>query len=304
MIRRQRGRASRGVVPVILAGLFLLAAGVPAGAQTSAAAAQIKSLTGQVEVERKGQLPWIPAVAGMRLSEGDNVRAHPGASAVLDLPDGSQVFLAENSRIVVAKLGVDPQSQTRQALLHLVVGKLRAVVTKASITLVRARQSNFVISTPTAVAAVRGTVLEVIFDALQNAMRVAVLVEDPQKPTGLVTCVSFFDRFSTVLVREGFASFAKGTEGCSPPIPNSALQDFDRLGTLSNPNRPGPSFSGPVTVPSIKDIPGLGGAGGGVSFLGGPLDGLSAAPPSTLGQNTFVNQTFTNQTPLSNPATR
>ena len=142
-----------------------------------------------------------------------------------------------------------------------------------------------------------------IFDALQNAMRVAVLVQDPQKPTGLVTCASFSDRFSTVLVREGFASFAKGSEGCSPPIPNSALPDFDRLGSLSNPIRPGPTFSGPVTVPSIKDIPGLGAAGGGISFIGGPLDGLSPAQPSTLGQNTFVNQSFNSQTPLSNPAT-
>jgi FecR-like protein len=287
----------------MLAGLLLLAVGAPASAQTTAAPAEIKSLTGQVEVERKGQTQWSPAVVGMRLAEGDNVRAHAGASAVLDLPDGSEVFLAENSRIVVAKLEVDPQSQTRQALVHLVVGKLRAAVTKASITLVRARQSNFVISTPTAVAAVRGTILEVIFDAVRNAMRVAVLVEDPQKPTGLVTCVSFFDRFSTVLVREGFASFAKGTESCSPPIPNSALPDFDRLGTLSNPIRPGASFSDPVTVPSLRDIPGLGDAAGGVSFLGGSLDGLSASPPSTLGRDTFVNQNFNNQTPLTNPAT-
>ena len=304
MIRPRRGGVSRGVVPALLAGLILLAANVPARAQTNPALAEIKSLTGQVEVERKGQTQWTAAVVGMRLAEGDNVRAHAGASAVLDLPDGSQIFVAENSRIVVVKLEADPQSQTRQALVHLVVGKLRAAVTKASITLVRARQSNFVISTPTAVAAVRGTILEVIFDAVQNAMRVAVLVEDPQKSTGLVTCASFFDRFNTVLIREGFAAFAKGTEGCSPPIPNSALQDFDRLGTLSNPVQPGASFSGPVTVPSLRDIPGLGGTAGGVSFIGGTVNGMSAAPPSTFGRDAFVDQNLNNQTPLTNPATR
>ena len=236
----------------------------------------------------------------MKLGEGDNVRAHAGASAVLDLPDGSQLFVAENSRIVVAKIEVDTQSQTRQALMHLVVGKLRAVVTKASITLVRARQSNFVISTPTAVAAVRGTDLEVVFDDQQQSMRVAVLVEDPQKPTGLVTCASFADRFSPVLVREGFASFVKGGAGCTAPIPNSALTDFDRLGTPSNPVRPGPSFSAPVTVPT--NIPGLGASAPNVSFIGGPLEGLSAAPPSTLGQDTLVNENLKAQTPLTNPA--
>jgi hypothetical protein len=288
------------VVPAILMCALLLWGAIPAAAQTTGAAAEIKSTTGQVEVERKGQSQWAPAVVGMKLGEGDNVRAHAGASAVLDLPDGSQLFVAENSRIVVAKIEVDPQSQTRQALMHLVVGKLRAVVTKASITLVRARQSNFVISTPTAVAAVRGTDLEVAFDGLQQAMRVAVLVEDPQKPTGLVTAVSFADRFSTVLVREGFASFC--TTGCSPPVPNSALPDFDRLGTPSNPVRPGPSFSAPVTVPTIRDIPGLGASAPGVSFIGGPLEGLSASPPSTLGQDTLVNQNLQTQTPLTNPA--
>jgi hypothetical protein len=48
------------------------------------------------------------------------------------------------------------------------VGKLRAAISKASVTLVRARQSNFSISTPTAVAAARGTVLWAITDG-QNA---------------------------------------------------------------------------------------------------------------------------------------
>jgi hypothetical protein len=278
----------------------LLASTGVARAQTTAASAEVKSVTGQVEVERKGQSQWAPAVVGMKLGEGDSVRAFAGASAVLDLPDGSQLFVAENSRIVVAKVEVDPQSQTRQSLTHLVVGKLRAVVTKASITLVRARQSNFVISTPTAVAAVRGTDLEVVFDGLQQAMRVAVLVEDAQKPTGLVTAATFADRFNTVLVREGFASFC--SNGCSPPVPNSALPDFDRLGTPSNPVRPGPSFSAPVTVPSLRDIPGLGAGTSGVSFFGGPLQGLSAAPPSTLGQDTLVNQSLQTQTPLTNPA--
>jgi hypothetical protein len=277
---------------------FFASAGI-ARAQSTAASAEVKSATGQVEVERKGQSQWAPAVVGMKLGEGDSVRAFAGASAVLDLPDGSQLFVAENSRIVVAKVEVDPKSQTRQSLTHLVVGKLRAVVTKASITLVRARQSNFVISTPTAVAAVRGTDLEVVFDDLQQSMRVAVLVEDPQKPTGLVTCASFADRFSPVLVREGFASFVKGGAGCSAPIPNSALNDFDRLGTPSNPVRPGPSFSAPVTVPT--NIPGLGASAPNVSFIGGPLGGLSAAPPSTLGQDTLVNQSLQTQTSLTNP---
>ena len=147
----------RLVVLAVFGGLLLLGSAVDVQAQLITATAQIRAVTGQVEIQRKGESQWIPAVVGAKLAEGDNVRAHAGASAILDLPEGSTLFVAENSRVVVNKLAVDAQSNAREILFHLVVGKVRALVSKASITLVRARKSNFAISTPTAVAAARGT---------------------------------------------------------------------------------------------------------------------------------------------------
>jgi hypothetical protein len=152
-----------------------------ANAQSSAPTAQIRTLTGQVEIQRKGEAQWTSAAVGARLAEGDNIRAHAGGAAVLDLPEGSTLFVAENSRVVVTKLEVDPQNNARNILFHLVVGKVRALVSKASIALVRARQSNFSITTPTAVAAARGTDFEVTFNANNQQMSVAVLPE-PQAP--------------------------------------------------------------------------------------------------------------------------
>ncbi len=260
--------------------------------------AEIKALTGQVEIQRKDESQWRPAIVGARLAEGDNIRAHAGGSAVLDLPDGSTIFVAENSRVVVSKLEFDSQSQSRQAFFHLVVGKVRAVVSQAAITLVKARQSNFAISTPTAVAAARGTVYVVLYDAVQNVMQMAVLVKDPQKATGLVSCVSFFDRFSAVLVREGLATSASGTGGCTPPVPIGSLPDANLIGTLQNPRLPGPAFSGPVTVPSIPDEF----AGPPVVFIPGFISNppFSAAPPSTIGQD--IGQLPPLQEPASSPA--
>ncbi len=166
------------VVPMVLVGLLVvLVSATFAQAQSSAATAQIRTLTGQVEIQRKGETQWTPAVVGARLAEGDNIRAHAGGSAVLDLPEGSTLFVAENSRVVVTKLEVDSQNQARNILFHLVVGKVRALVSKASITLVRARQSNFTISTPTAVAAARGTDFQVTFNADAQQMSIAVLPE-------------------------------------------------------------------------------------------------------------------------------
>jgi hypothetical protein len=49
-------------------------------------------------------------------------------------------------------------------LFHLAVGKARATVAQAALTLARIRQSNFAISTPTAVAAARGTIMWVFTD--------------------------------------------------------------------------------------------------------------------------------------------
>ena len=81
-------------------------------------------------------------------------------------------MVSENSRLLLTKMEFDPQSQTRLMLLHLVVGKVKATVAQAAITLARVRQSNFAISTPTAVAAARGTIIWVFTDGQKSMMAV------------------------------------------------------------------------------------------------------------------------------------
>jgi len=165
----------RSAFAVVLAVAVALAVSPPALAKTGAA--EIKSITGQVEIQKKGETEWVPAAVGVKLVEGDNIRAWAGASARMDLPDGSTIFVAENSRLAIGKLEFDQENQAREALFHLVVGKVRAVVSQTAIRLVKARQSNFSISTQTAVAAVRGTDFEVTYDEREQVMRIAVLPE-------------------------------------------------------------------------------------------------------------------------------
>ena len=163
----------RGLVIVfVVIGLLLLAIPAPAVAQPSGPSAELKRVIGRVELLSKGQTQWLPAVVGARLAEGDDIRCYAGASAELVLPDTSTVVLAENSRLLLTKMEYDPQSQSRLMLLHLVVGKVRATVAQAAITLARVRQSNFAISTPTAVAAARGTILWVFTDGQKSMMAV------------------------------------------------------------------------------------------------------------------------------------
>jgi len=157
---------------VVVGALMALALPHPAGAQQAPVSAELTRVVGRVELLRKGQTQWGPAVVGARVVEGDDIRAFSGASAELLLPDKSTVVLAENSRLLVTKLEYDPQNQSRLVLLHLAVGKVRAAIAQASVTLVRLRQSNFAISTPTAVAAARGTIVWVYTDSQGSVVAV------------------------------------------------------------------------------------------------------------------------------------
>ena len=168
---------SRGLAALVIAIAVGLLSPPPAAPQTKTGSAAVKAVTGRVEVLRHGQTQWVPGTVGMALVEGDSIRAWQASSARLDLPDGSTLFVAENSRLVVGKLEFDTQNQAREALFHLAVGKVRAVVSQTAVKLVKARQSNFSISTQTAVAAVRGTDFEVTYDEQGQVSRIAVLPE-------------------------------------------------------------------------------------------------------------------------------
>jgi hypothetical protein len=257
-----------------------------------------------VEVLKKGQPQLIPAVVGARLVEGDDIRAYPGASAELQLPDGSTLVVAENSRIVLSKLDFDQTNQSRVVLVHLAVGKVIAALASSTLALVRARQSNFTITTPTAVAAARGTAYEVTHDPDQQVSRIAMLAKDPQDPAkkfgSAISCQSWFNQYTTVIVTEEHAVYVypkdptgQQTEGCGAPIRVDLLPDFaTTLGT--------PRLSFDVTaaqlnatpiVPTVTQTLSLTGPGTPpVFFVTGaapPID-FPVVPPSTFAADTSV----------------
>ncbi len=287
-----RGRRTNGslrlLAAMILGSLLPLALANPALAQQAPPSAELKRVIGRVEILRKGQTQWVPAVIGARLVEGDDIRAFSGAQAELALPDTSTVQLAENSRLLLTKLEYDPQNQSRLVLLHLVVGKVRAAIAQTAITLVRTRQSNFGISTPTAVAAARGTIVWISFD---GKTLMAVEPEPGLRIQPRIECITVATTQSTKrqMVLAGYA-----TTDCGPTmaIPPQFL-------TLSNPATAGtPLLNAPVAVPGNIEqlVTGIGGleAGAPVSFstIGSPF---GFGPPSSFGNDAFVNQQNQNQ---------
>jgi hypothetical protein len=255
-----------------LALLVLLGTVQGALAQTRPGSAELKRVSGRVEVLKKGQPQSIPAVVGAKLVEGDDIRAFSGASAELELPDGSTLVVGESSRIVLSKLDFDQANQSRVVLVHLAVGKVIATLAQSALALVRARQSNFAITTPTAVAAARGTRYEVTHEPGQQVTRIASLSKDPQDPTkkfgSAVTCASWYDRYRTVILVENYASYVyptggpHGTAGCGAPIRNDLLPDFATLGTprlsfVVNPAQ----LNAPPSPPTLSDTLSLTGSG-------------------------------------------
>ena len=234
----------RWALAIALGALMVLALPHPAGAQQAPVSAELTRVVGRVELLRKGQTQWGPAVIGARLVEGDDIRAFSGASAELLLPDKSTVVLAENSRLLLTKLEFDPQNQTRMVLLHLAVGKVRAAIAQASVTLVRLRQSNFAISTPTAVAAARGTIVWVFTDG-QNSL-VAVEPEKGVLLPSRVDCIPL-KGLPAGGPQKGQTIFAGSqTTDCGAPTP---IQP--QLLTLNNPATANAAAlaGAPVSVP-------------------------------------------------------
>lgn len=171
----------RSVVVGIVASLILAAWG-SAHAQIRPASAEVVRANGRVDLMAKGQTAWTPATVGARLVEGDQIRTLAGGAADLTLPDGSTILIAENTRFAVTKLDYDTATRDRDASFHVVAGKVRAQVSQAAVSLVRARQSNFNISTPNGVAAVRGTILITVYNPATQETLTYVFPSPGQAP--------------------------------------------------------------------------------------------------------------------------
>jgi len=281
---------SHWVVGGILGMLLVLGLAGQALAQQAPATAELTRVIGRVELLRKGQTQWAPAVIGARLVEGDDIRAFSGAQAELMMPDTSTVQLAENSRLLLTKMEYNQQQQSRLVLLHLVVGKVRAAIAQTAITLVRARQSNFGISTPTAVAAARGTIVWVYTDGSRTL--VAVEPEPGLTIQPRIECISVATtQPKRQLVLAGYAS-----TDCGPTVPTPP-----QLQTLTNTATAGtPLMNAPVSVPANVEqlVTGIGGPG---TTTGAPVsfsttgDTTSPGPPTSFGVDQVVNQQNQNQ---------
>lgn len=209
-------------VVVGLVGLLVLAVWGSAEAQMQATSAEIVRANPPVDVMRKGQSNWVAATVGGRLVEGDQVRALAGGSADLNLPDGSTILIAENTRFAVTRLDYDQATRDRDASFHLVAGKIKAQVSQAAVTLARTRQSNFNISTPNGVAAVRGTIVIMAHNPATGET-LAFVFPSPGQAISAARVSFITPTGSSVIVPGGNFIRAVGGKAVGAPMPISTL---------------------------------------------------------------------------------
>ena len=136
--------------------LTVMATALPAAADE---AGKVVSLEGTVEIGVGGN--WNRASVGSPVSSGDTIRTgNPGRARIL-FRDESVLNLGDASTLLIDESVFNPDRGTATTLLHLLGGKVRALVSDYY----SDPQASYRIETTTAVSGVRGTEFVVVHDA-------------------------------------------------------------------------------------------------------------------------------------------
>jgi hypothetical protein len=112
---------------------------------------QVVSLSGKAMVSHgKGAMPETLALKAP-VYEKDLISTEPAAKVKIRFDDGTHVTVAELSSLEIREFVLTPQPKMPGAVFILASGAFRAIVHNVS------QRDKFVVQTPTAIAAVRGT---------------------------------------------------------------------------------------------------------------------------------------------------
>ncbi len=174
---------------------------------------------GQVELLRSGKTKWIKAQKGMLIFEGDKLKTRELARAAVILDDGSIIRLNENT-----DLFFKVRQAKKKNRIKLLLGHLWAKVKKLD------HGQGLEIETPSAVAAIKGTELEL--KVLPDG-KVRLIVWD-----GLV---DFFNSHGKVVVRASQESTSEKDQAPEKPK-KTKLESRDQW------------FGSVVDIPSSKTL--------------------------------------------------
>jgi hypothetical protein len=129
----------------------VLAPGSAAQAQLGEEVGRVTLLEGGATVQRSTSSTRQPLRVESRIYQQDVIRTEAASKVQLTFIDDSVVNLGEKSALEITRFVRSAAQQTQTSILTIPIGVFRAIVQKLS------PQSTFEVTTPTAIAAIRGT---------------------------------------------------------------------------------------------------------------------------------------------------
>ncbi|HXV18689.1 MAG TPA: FecR domain-containing protein, partial [Candidatus Omnitrophota bacterium] len=205
----------------------------------------IDNVEGSVLLKKAGASDFSLAAKGASLSNGDILKTGSGSCEVV-FDDQTRLSIAPDTEIVITEALKNIAANTRTTLLKMHLGKIKAKVTKVT------PGSRFEITTPSAVAAVRGTTLILQSFFVNNQYISKLYVDESKSGVDFTNTKSGESKF--VPPYSDSSSSSDGTlqdpEGTSEDEKNEFNEGFegggsDDTGDLADdPNDPGSSDDG------------------------------------------------------------
>jgi len=164
------------------------------------------AVSGQVSVTHPSETRVLPVKLHDQVLFKDVIQTHNESRTKAFFQDDSILTVGENSRVEIDEYIYDPNQNVRRAIVKLVQGQVRALVSKVF----KANGSKFEIHTPSAVAAARGTYFTVW---TANGQSGIINIGEQGR-------VDFTSGGTTVAVDPGFFSIAEDGKAPSIPIPH------------------------------------------------------------------------------------
>ena len=111
---------------------------------------------GIVSVQKSGSGNWVSAREGLTLAKGDKIKTDAGGKAVITFFDGSVIELNDNTAVSLDELTAKSASSPKTIKIGQTIGETTSTVVKLV-----DPASKYEINTPSAVAGVRGTIMQV-----------------------------------------------------------------------------------------------------------------------------------------------
>ncbi|MFH1761997.1 MAG: FecR domain-containing protein [bacterium] len=127
--------------------------------------AKIKLFIGRVEISKAKN--WIPAKIGMKLKSKDRIRTFVESSLELETPEGTIIKIHESTTFELTDILEKRRNHDQKTTCRVLTGSVWANVKKLG-----SKRSDFVFETPTAVAAIRGTELDLTVERGKTKIRV------------------------------------------------------------------------------------------------------------------------------------